>query len=391
MIPKNTVVSISKFAPIKIPFSIRLHQSSPRSRERLWGLVIKCNVRSNIGIHLPPFPSHFQKKIISKKNHRYFDFKIASMKIPFSKLCPRFRSVQKSQESRMLQYRYTSFPLLTLPRDFPRETIVSISNRCSIKIPFPFRSTLSTGVENGKIVDDHHWTNGYSYKLQNAWILNAERGFDSISRGPDPEQLGEREEVDSGARSLVACCDAACYIGWNLLTLRQRPRLVDAVHVSSNVTPCRAATRSCIERVPLVLAALWGGDPPRVSDRIHTNLCGFSTPVTVGFFLSLYVSTCTRRFSSPTLIILHVIVRDSTLPHKRWNESLALDRWRIFWSFVARVEVVELRKRDVWWIVFFRNWSSYFAVFRFVSLRGNILRIYYIIRFKRGDLYKSNS
>ena len=122
------------------------------------------------------------------------------MKIPFSKLCPRFTSVQKSQESRVLQYRYTSFPLLTLPRDFPRETIVSISNRCSIKIPFPFRSTPSTGVENGKIVDDHHWTNGYSYKLQNAWILNAERGFDSISRGPDPEQLGEREEVDSGAR-----------------------------------------------------------------------------------------------------------------------------------------------------------------------------------------------
>ena len=259
----------------------------------------------------------------------------------------RFRSIQKSQESRMLQYRHaSSFPLLTLPRDFPRETIVSISNRCSIKIPFPFRSTPSTGVENGKIVDDHHWTNGYSYKLQNAWILNVERGFDSISRGPDPEQLGEREEVDSGARSLVACCDAACYIGWNLLTLRQRPRLVDAVHVSSNVTPCRAATRSCIERVPLVLAALWGGDPPRVSDRIHTNLCGFSTPVTVGFFLSLYVSTCTRRFSSPTLIILHVIVRDSTLPHKRWNESLALDRWRIFWSFVARVEVAEPIPRE---------------------------------------------
>lgn len=164
-----------------------------------------------------------------------------------------------------------------------------------------------------------------------------EEGYSIRFHGPDAEQLGKR----GGARSLVACCDAACYIGWNISTLRQRPRLLDAVHVSSNVTPCRAASKSCIESEFRLSSRLI----PRVSLIESLRLRDIRNR---GLPSSPSIYTCTRRFSSTRTscslsYIEHVAVRDSK---PRSNVTiglpLAVDRWRIFWSFVARVEASEL-------------------------------------------------
>lgn len=255
----STKTSLFRFqtVPIKIPFSIRLHQSSVGNRSSMTARI-KCSVGSNIGIHLPPT---FPKKNNFGEKASLFWFQIAPMKTPFSKPRPRSRNVKNPKI--VLQYRHTC---LLFHYFQEKISVVSISNRSdknSISISIQFHPLLRGGKWQ-----DGRWSPLKQWSVTN-WqllcaILSGGRGFDSI-RFQMPNSWAK--EVDSGARSLVACCDAACYIGWNLLTLRQRPRLLDAVHVSSNVTPCRAATKSCIDRVPLVLA-LWGGDPSRVSDRI---------------------------------------------------------------------------------------------------------------------------
>ena len=77
-----------QIAPIKIPFSIHcwtLHQSPPRPYgelkivRRCAGRYIECSV-------FLLFPRIFQRKMISKKKHRYFDFKPLRWKFHFRNL-----------------------------------------------------------------------------------------------------------------------------------------------------------------------------------------------------------------------------------------------------------------------------------------------------------------
>lgn len=113
--------------------------------------------------------------------------------------------------------------------------------------------------------------------------------FDSISRAKSVQlanwQLDSKELV---ARSVSACCDAACYIGWNLLTLRQRPRLLDAVHVSSNVTACRAT--EIVHRANAGCLCTGGADP---MFPIESRIRSFVTFTVSLLLLSNYLSFST--------------------------------------------------------------------------------------------------
>lgn len=113
--------------------------------------------------------------------------------------------------------------------------------------------------------------------------------FDSISRAKSVQlanwQLDSKELV---ARSVSACCDAACYIGWNLLTLRQRPRLLDAVHVSSNVTVCRAT--EIVHRANAGCLCTGGADP---MFPIESRIRSFVTFTVSLLLLSNYLSFST--------------------------------------------------------------------------------------------------
>lgn len=183
MVSTKTWLFRFQTVPIKIPFSIRLHQSSVGNRSSMTARI-KCSVGSNIGIHLPPT---FPKKNNFGEKASLFWFQTAPMKTPFSKPGPRSRNVKNPKI--VLQYRHTC---LLFHYFQEKISVVSISNRSdknSISISIQFHPLL--GVENGKMVDDRHWSNG---QLQIATTMRDSEWrkgvrFDSIS---DAEQLGKR-------------------------------------------------------------------------------------------------------------------------------------------------------------------------------------------------------
>lgn len=181
----STKTSLFRFqtVPIKIPFSIRLHQSSVGNRSSMTARI-KCSVGSNIGIHLPPT---FPKKNNFGEKASLFWFQTAPMKIHFRSLVRALGTLKIPRScSNIDTLAYSS---TISKRKFP----LFRSQIAPIKIPFPFRSNSIPfyGVENGKMVDDRHWSNG---QLQIATTMRDSEWrkgvrFDSIS---DAEQLGKR-------------------------------------------------------------------------------------------------------------------------------------------------------------------------------------------------------
>lgn len=139
MVSTKTWLFRFQTVPIKIPFSIRLHQSSVGNRSSMTARI-KCSVGSNIGIHLPPT---FPKKNNFGEKASLFWFQTAPMKTPFSKPRPRSRNVKNPKI--VLQYRHTCL----LFHYFQEKIfVVSISNRSdknSISISIQFHPLLRGG------------------------------------------------------------------------------------------------------------------------------------------------------------------------------------------------------------------------------------------------------
>lgn len=169
---------------------------------------------------------------------------------------------------------------------------------------------------------------------------------DSIRfHGPNPSSWPENSIAGSRCTiSVQACCDAACYIGRNLLTLRQRPRLLDAGHVSSNVTPCRVT--EIVHRASAGCLLAGGADPMFL---IESSICGLVTfPACSPSLFHAYLPGSPLFF----FIILHRAPSYVFLPpHQACTTSTPsslqpIAPWpfasrgqRIFWSPVTRVEL----------------------------------------------------